>query len=405
MARETIGGPATDMSRKNKKIGYACAYTPLVLIDAAGYIPYRILPMGECPDQAGQLLHDNLCPHVKRILDRAISKDLPDLAGVVFINSCDAMRRLSDAWRHVRPDDNIILLDLPAIADEAAVAFFAKELTRLIESLSEWSGRRITNSDIETSIDLYNKLPDIFAKLRERLRRDKLPGGSTRMQTLYNAAMMAPFKKSMVNLRQALAEPESTTTRTAGGLDFTATSGKRQGREVPQSLRVEPGASHPVWKTQSPAPETDGIPVFLFGNVLADPEAFTLFESCGARIIDDDLCTGSRLFTPLEIDGNKDLVLQISRSLMTRSPCARTFDPAKPLKMAEDILARAQASGARGVIGQTIKFCDPYLDRLPAVRETLREAGIPLLLLEGDCSLRSIEQQRTRIEAFIEMLV
>jgi hypothetical protein len=43
---------------------------------------------------------------------------------------------------------------------------------------------------------------------------------------------------------------ESTTTRNAGGLDFTAIGGKRQGREVPQSLRVEPGAKHPVWKTQ-----------------------------------------------------------------------------------------------------------------------------------------------------------
>ncbi|MGD8881889.1 MAG: hypothetical protein PVI82_08360 [Desulfobacterales bacterium] len=44
---------------------------------------------------------------------------------------------------------------------------------------------------------------------------------------------------------------ESTTTRKAGGLDFTAIGGKRQGRKVPQSLRVEPGAKHPVWKTQS----------------------------------------------------------------------------------------------------------------------------------------------------------
>ena len=43
---------------------------------------------------------------------------------------------------------------------------------------------------------------------------------------------------------------ESTTSRKAGGLDFTAISGKRQGREVPLSLRVKPGASHPVWKTQ-----------------------------------------------------------------------------------------------------------------------------------------------------------
>jgi len=351
------------MPRKIEKIGYACAYTPLAIIDAAGYTPYRILPMSECPDQAGQLLHDNLCPHVKRILDRAIDKDLPELNGVVFMNSCDAMRRLADAWRRVRPADNIILLDLPATADDAAVAYFAGELTRLTESLAEWSGRNITDSDLETSIQQYNQLPPLFARLRERLRQGKLVGGSTRMQTLYNEAMTTHFEKSARSLKQALAESEST------------------------------------------GPERDGIPVFLFGNVLPDPEAMTFFESCGARIIEDDLCTGSRLFAPMELGKNQDLLLQISRSLLTRPPCARTFYPGQPMRMAEDILTRTRASGASGVIGQTIKFCDPYLDRLPAVRETLRQAGIPLLLLEGDCSLRSIEQQRTRIEAFIEMLV
>ncbi|MGD8880954.1 MAG: HemK/PrmC family methyltransferase [Desulfobacterales bacterium] len=46
-------------------------------------------------------------------------------------------------------------------------------------------------------------------------------------------------------------KPESTTTPKAGGLGFAATGGGRQGREVPQSLRAEPGARHPVWKTQS----------------------------------------------------------------------------------------------------------------------------------------------------------
>ncbi len=43
---------------------------------------------------------------------------------------------------------------------------------------------------------------------------------------------------------------ESTTTRTAGGLNFTTTGEKRKGRAVPQSLRVKPGAKHPVGKTQ-----------------------------------------------------------------------------------------------------------------------------------------------------------
>ena len=47
-----------------------------------------------------------------------------------------------------------------------------------------------------------------------------------------------------------VSQRKSTTTRTAGGLDFPAKRGKRQGREVPQSLRVKPGAKHPVWKTQ-----------------------------------------------------------------------------------------------------------------------------------------------------------
>ena len=53
-----------------------------------------------------------------------------------------------------------------------------------------------------------------------------------------------------------LIKPESTTTRIVGGLGFTATGGKRQGREVPQSLRVEPGAKHPVWKN----------PIKIFGQ-------------------------------------------------------------------------------------------------------------------------------------------
>ena len=43
---------------------------------------------------------------------------------------------------------------------------------------------------------------------------------------------------------------EATTTRCAGGMDVSAIGGKRHGREVPQSLWVEPGAKHPVWKTQ-----------------------------------------------------------------------------------------------------------------------------------------------------------
>jgi hypothetical protein len=95
---------------------------------------------------------------------------------------------------------------------------------------------------------------------------------------------------------------------------------------------------------------------------------------------------------------------RLARGLLDRPRCGRTFDPLRPGKIAEEVLAEAQACKAKGVIGYTMKFCDPYLARLPEIRNVLREAGLPLLLLEGDCVMRSMGQQRTRIEAFAEML-
>jgi hypothetical protein len=92
------------------------------MIHAAGLAPYRVLPVGGAPEEAGFWPHDNLCPHVKRILDRALASDLPELAGVVFMASCDAMRRLADAWQTVRPETRLVVLDLPVADDPRSVA-------------------------------------------------------------------------------------------------------------------------------------------------------------------------------------------------------------------------------------------------------------------------------------------
>ncbi|RJO63922.1 MAG: 2-hydroxyacyl-CoA dehydratase [Myxococcales bacterium] len=344
------------------QIGFACAYTPLPLLDAAGFAPFRVLPSGDWPDQAGRLLHDNLCPHVKRILDRALQNDLPELTGMVFINSCDAMRRLADAWKVVRKGGRSVLIDLPVTDDAAAVSYFAEELRRLAATLAEWGGRSPAPEDLLAGVNRRNELARLFGVLQERQKRGALKGGAAALQKLYNFASTQSVDEALAALRKAVEEPE------------------------------EAGASGPL------------VPVFLFGNVLPDPEALALFELCGARIAAEDLCTGSRLFKEIPCDSDDDAYTTLARGLLGRSPCARTLNPVKPVRLAEDVLTAARAGGVRGVIGYTMKFCDPYLARLPAVREVLRETGLPLLLLEGDCTLRSIGQQRTRIEAFVEML-
>ncbi|MFH2098590.1 MAG: 2-hydroxyacyl-CoA dehydratase family protein, partial [Pseudomonadota bacterium] len=111
------------MNEKRPAIGFTCAYTPLAVLEAAGFSGHRVLPTGgQWPDQAGRILHDNLCPHVKKVLDRALCNDLPELAGMVFMNSCDAMRRLYDAWIQVRPGEPALILDLPPMVTDRAIA-------------------------------------------------------------------------------------------------------------------------------------------------------------------------------------------------------------------------------------------------------------------------------------------
>ena len=345
-----------------RQVGFVCAYTPLVLISAAGFDHYRILPMGDWPDQAGHLLHDNLCPHVKRILDRALAVDLPKLAGMVFINSCDAMRRAADAWRTLRPEEPVFIIDLPVTSDAASVAFLAGELRLLAYQLQRWGGDTIRPPGIVKSTDTYNKVADLFAKLRDQTRQRGLTGGRPRLQELYNLAATQGFETTLNALEAEITE---------------------------SALKSS---------------DKNGVPIYLFGNVLAEPEAYSLLASCGAHIVGDDFCTGSRMFTPIDMDKSKDIYLELAGCLLSQPPCARTFNCERPGGMATDILANAKACDARGVIGHTLKFCDPYLARLPHVRNVFRNEKLPLLLLEGDCSLRSMGQQRTRIEAFIEML-
>jgi len=139
-----------------------------------------------------------------------------------------------------------------------AVALACEDYVYHLEPLEEMLGYKIPVVWPENDWFVADKSKPIAAERRSRLRRS----GRKRSQghTMKRTEAPPPSKKAKPRTLPgaffgfgpiAPKSDESTTTRTAGGLDFTAKGGKRQGREVPQSLRVEPGAKHPVRKTQS----------------------------------------------------------------------------------------------------------------------------------------------------------
>ena len=51
-----------------------------------------------------------------------------------------------------------------------------------------------------------------------------------------------------------------------------------------------------------------------------------------------------------------------------------------------------------------VKFCEPELFDIPAIRQTFAARSIPLLYLEGELERQLSGQVITRVEAFAEML-
>jgi benzoyl-CoA reductase/2-hydroxyglutaryl-CoA dehydratase subunit BcrC/BadD/HgdB len=83
-------------------------------------------------------------------------------------------------------------------------------------------------------------------------------------------------------------------------------------------------------------------------------------------------------------------------------PCpTRSADQDARMRHLEGLLER---SGARGVLVHVVKFCEPELFDVPAIRRTFSARGIPVLHLEGELERQLSGQAVTRIEAFAEML-
>ena len=90
----------------SKVIGYFCSLVPVELIEAAGFIPYRISGDPSSPvTEADSHLESIMCPYVRSCFDVALKGSLDFLDGIVIPHSCDSIERLYNIWRRkIKPD-------------------------------------------------------------------------------------------------------------------------------------------------------------------------------------------------------------------------------------------------------------------------------------------------------------
>ena len=342
------------------KIGYFCSYTPVELIRAAGFHPVRIKGSEKESSSANEMLCGNICPYIKAVVDQKINGNLEDFKGMVFVNSCDGMRRLYDAW--VKLDEGKktfnYILDIPKNTDEAAVYYYANLLKKLKEKLESYFTLKIHHDDINHSISIYN-------------------AGRERVQLFLQKYWSGYIGQSGYEIFSLL---------------------KKGANVLPEKFQEY--LSH-IMKQKENIRDTRDIPrLFVWGSIMENERIMKVVEDAGAKVVAEDLCNGSRYFDA-QINITNDPILSIARRYIKRAPCSRMVNVFERIN---NVLAVMQEKSIHGAIYHTLKFCDHNLLDYPVIKKTFHEKNIPLLHLNCDYTLSSEGQIKTRVEAFLEQL-
>lgn len=145
----------------------------------------------------------------------------------------------------------------------------------------------------------------------------------------------------------------------------------------------------------------DGIPVILSGILPNPKELLSHLDHLGVLITHDDLLNaGRRLLLPE--NNEKDPFEQIAQSYFATPPCSTKGSSVG--QRTEHLLDLVHMTGAKGIIANGVKFCEPEWFYIPNLKASLKEKGIPMLVLDTELNQGLSGQIKTRIEAFIEMI-
>lgn len=349
----------TELSAEGKKVfGYFCTCTPIEIIHASGFVPVRITGDAGSVEKAYNLIPDFICPFMKRSMEKALDGEYRYLSGIVQGYTCDGACGVVNIWEKNMPGDLFEILPLPYNDNLGSRDFLHSVIRTLIEKLDHQGGD-YSDEKLAATLNLYGNIRKILINIYDLRYRQQLPISAGELWCILQAGFVTRPEDYLHLLENFQAEIK--------------------GKSVQRS---------------------SGIPVLISGSLIESPNLFDFLETCGARIVADDLCTGIRSFYPAEGEG-KDPLEKIIDRLQRKFPCPTRVRAEERLV---EILKLVSFSGAKGVVFMVQKFCTPHLSDYPFLSKAMKNEGIQSLLIEMDESWNTEAQLRTRIEGFLEML-
>ncbi len=355
--------PIREWKRQGKKVvGWLCNYVPEEIIHAAGMLPIRVT--GDSRelelDDADAYLHIYTCSFTRSCLQLALEDQFNFLDGFAAAAMCDGSRRLADVWRAYCPVPVIYTLDVPRKYENIEQDFYREELVRLKKNLEELSGVIISEPSLRQAIAVYNKTRALLKTLSELRKSDNPPISGTEFLEVCNASVRMPRDEFNQLLEQLVAEASNT------------------GRALQGKVRM-----------------------MVIGCMLNNSDYIAGIEELGGLVVTDALCNVTRHWWK-PVDESVDPLTALSERYLTNFPCPRMVP--HDLRH-EQVLELAREFRVQGVVYEIVRYCNHHIFEFPILQHKLEELGIPSLWLDSEYGAGATGQMKTRVQAFIEMLL
>ncbi|BBO89175.1 double-cubane-cluster-containing anaerobic reductase [Desulfosarcina ovata] len=369
--------PGGKVAGHKKIIGTYCVMVPEELIYAAGAIPVRLCGGSfEASCLGDECVPRDTCPVVKASLGFTALNLIPlyEACDVVITpTTCDAKRKMGE---ELSKFTEVWMLEVPHVKEsEGARRQWLEQIFTLkknIEKLTSprFGRKKIGHKALDAAIKTVGRAQHQARRLYE-IRKSSPPVVLGREAMLavnaYSYDAVAQWTHAMTELNDELE------TRRQKGMSVCRA-------DAPRVLLAGSPPIFPNWKI-----------VFLL-------------EEMGAVIAADESCMSTRyLYDPVGITERSMTDMMVGLASRYLMPCVcPSFAPN------EDRLIRlvqmVEEFHIDGIVYHVLKGCVNYDFELIRVENIMKERNIPVLRVETDYSPEDVEQIRTRVEAFTEML-
>ncbi|MCS7114930.1 MAG: 2-hydroxyacyl-CoA dehydratase [Nitrososphaerota archaeon] len=347
-------------STGNKVVGYFCTYVPEEILYAANILPVRILGSHEPPTVTEPYIFAMFCHLCRDCLAQGLRGKFSYLDGIVEGQSCLHLRQTFNAWRLHIPIDFAYYIHVPhAVQNPHAIPYLTQEFAKFKKAVEKWTGRRITDGDLDKGIKIVNRNRELMRKIYDYRKLDNPKITGLEAMEMVLSSQMVDKEEHSKKLEKLL-------------------------QELP-NRRLD---------------RNSGIRLMIIGSEDDDRVFMKNVEDLGATFVIDEHCTGSRYIWD-DVAPNEDRLFAIASRYVNRIPCPSKDAP--EFIRIRHAVSLAREFKAQGAFVIQNKFCDPHGIEIPPLREALKSAGVETYPLEFDVTV-PWGQFRTRVEAFLETL-